>query len=215
MVAVGSRDGREIVRVLDELRQAGRLHRTVAETWAPVLLAALAVALFATAQALGGSGFIACFAGGLLFGRLVPRHRHALLLEAEASGGVLSLITWVAFGAAVIGPALAGFTWDVLLYALLSLTAIRILPVLLVLSGSGLALRERLFIAWFGPRGLASIVFAAIVLIEALPSGKTLVMTVVTTVLLSVVAHGLTARPLIAWLGRRADAAGPGRKSAG
>jgi len=175
----------------------------VTETWRQLPVPALAVACFAVAQWLGGSGFIAAFAGGLLFGGIVKRHKHELLLAAEGTGDTLALITWVVFGAAVVGQSVESFSWDVMLYALLSLTLIRMLPVFLVLTGVRMQASEKLFIGWFGPRGLASIVFAVIVLNEHLPGGGTIAMTAVCTILLSVIAHGISANPLAAALAAR------------
>jgi len=172
----------------------------VTETWRQLPVPALAVACFAVAQWLGGSGFIAAFAGGLLFGGIVKRHKHELLLAAEGTGDTLALITWVVFGAAVVGQSVESFSWEVVLYAVLSLTLIRMLPVFLVLTGLRLQTSEKLFMGWFGPRGLASIVFAVIVLSEHLPGGGTIAMTAVCTILLSVVGHGISANPLIAAL---------------
>ena len=97
-------------------------------------------------------------------------------------------------------PALS---WQVFAYALLSLTVIRMLPVFLVLTGRNLRTDEKLFIGWFGPRGLASIVFGLIVLEEHLPGGSTITVTVVCTILLSVILHGMTANPLVALLAKR------------
>ena len=128
---------------------------------------------------------------------------HALLLAADGTGDTLALITWVVFGAAVVGQAIGSFSWDVVLYALLSLTVVRMLPVFLVLAGMKLRTDEKLFMGWFGPRGLASIVFAVIVLNEHLPGGGTITMTVVCTIMLSVIAHGLSANPLVAALAAR------------
>ena len=175
----------------------------VTETWRQLPVPALAVACFAVAQWLGGSGFIAAFAGGLLFGGLVKRHKHKLLLAAEGTGDTLALITWVVFGAAVVGQSVESFSWEVVLYAVLSLTLIRMLPVFLVLTGMRMQASEKLFMGWFGPRGLASIVFAVIVLNEHLPGGGTIAMTAVCTILLSVVAHGVSANPLVAALTAR------------
>jgi len=175
----------------------------VTETWRQLPVPALAVACFAVAQWLGGSGFIAAFAGGLLFGGIVKRHKHELLLAAEGTGDTLALITWVVFGAAVVGQSVESFSWEVVLYAVLSLTLIRMLPVFLVLTGMRMQASEKLFMGWFGPRGLASIVFAVIVLNEHLPGGGTIAMTAVCTILLSVVAHGVSANPLVAALAAR------------
>ncbi|MGB5717310.1 MAG: cation:proton antiporter [Gammaproteobacteria bacterium] len=177
--------------------------RWITESWRQLPVPALAVACFAVAQWLGGSGFIAAFAGGLLFGGLTKHHKHRLLLAAEGTGDTLALITWVVFGAAVVGQAVGSFSWEVVLYAVLSLTVVRMLPVFLVLAGMKLRTDEKLFMGWFGPRGLASIVFAVIVLNEHLVGGSTIISTVVCTIVLSVIAHGLSANPLVAALAAR------------
>jgi NhaP-type Na+/H+ or K+/H+ antiporter len=114
----------------------------------------------------------------------------------------------VIFGAAIVAKHIGSFTWEVVLYALLSLTLIRMLPVFLVLAGTGLRADEKLFMGWFGPRGLASIVFGVIVLHENLPGGSTITITVVCTILFSVIGHGLSANPLIAALAARVKGAG-------
>lgn len=173
------------------------------ETWRLMLVVSLAVSCFAGAQTFGGSGFIASFIGGLLFGWMTRKQKHALLIAGEGVGDTLSLLTWVAFGAAVISRQAHAFSWDNLLYAVLCLTVIRMLPVVLALAGAGLKTGEKLFIGWFGPRGLASIVFAVIVLGENLPGGDTIVPTAALTIALSVIAHGLSANPLVGWLAAR------------
>jgi NhaP-type Na+/H+ or K+/H+ antiporter len=175
----------------------------ITESWRQLPIVALAVACFTLAQALGGSGFIAAFAGGLLFGAMAKHPKHGLLLAAEGTGDTFALITWVVFGAVVVPLSFDHFSWKVLLYALLSLTVIRMLPVFLVLRGRGLRTDEKLFAGWFGPRGLASIVFAVIVFNENLPGGRTIVVTAVYTIMLSVLLHGLSANPLVAALKAR------------
>jgi len=176
----------------------------VTETWVQLPVPALAVACFGMAQWIGGSGFIACFVGGLLFGRTVSKqHKHKLLLAAEGTGDTLALITWVVFGGAVVGHSIGSISWQVVLYAVLSLTLVRMVPVFLVLTGMHMRADEKLFMGWFGPRGLASIVFAVIVLKEHLPGGDTISMTVVCTIVLSIILHGLSANPLVAALAAR------------
>lgn len=177
----------------------------ITETWRQLPVVALSLVCFAVAQLLGGSGFIACFAGGLLFGAIAPAHKAPLLLAAEGIGDTLALITWVLFGASVVGQALGSFSWEVLLYSLLSLTVVRMLPVFLTLTGMGLGTSEKLFMGWFGPRGLASIVFAVIVLGDKLPGGDIIAMTVTCTIILSVLAHGLSANPLVGVLVKRTE----------
>lgn len=177
----------------------------ITETWRQLPVISMAMACFAGAQTLGGSGFIASFVGGLLFGALSGHHKHRLLLAAEGTGDTLAMLTWVVFGAGVVGQAVAdGIDPGVVLYALLSLTLLRMLPVFLALLGTGLDGTEKLFIGWFGPRGLASIVFIVIVLGQQLPGRETLASTVVATIVLSIITHGLSANPLVAALARRA-----------
>lgn len=175
----------------------------ITANWAQIPVVALAAACFALAHVLGGSGFIACFVGGLLAGAILKKHKHRLLAAAESTGDMLALFTWVIFGAAIVGQAAGALSWDVVLYAVLSLTVIRIVPVVLALTGSGLGVEGKLFVGWFGPRGLASIVFAIIVFHQNVPGGRTLTLVVVCTVILSVIAHGVTANPLAAALGER------------
>ena len=110
---------------------------------------------------------------------------------------MLNALTLMVFGAAVLGPALRVLDWKVALYAVLSLTVVRMLPVALALVGLHARPPTVAFVGWFGPRGLASIVFAVIVLDESsLPHVDRVIATVVVTVGLSVLAHGLTALPL-------------------
>ncbi|MGH0032198.1 MAG: cation:proton antiporter, partial [Myxococcota bacterium] len=176
----------------------------VSDAWVPLTVVSLALLCFASAQVAGGSGFIACFVGGMAFGALVPRHKERLLAGAEGSGKALALVTWVSFGAAAVVPQLSSIDVPILVYALLSLTVVRMLPVFLSLAGLGLPLRESLFIGWFGPRGLASIVFAVVVAGEDLPGSATLSAVVVCTVVLSILLHGASAEPLAARYGREA-----------
>ena len=172
-------------------------------TWIQIPVVALALGCFAVAQFLGGSGFIAAFSGGLLFGALAKQHRDEFLLAAEGTGDALALITWVVFGSAVVGQALGYFSWLDLVYAVLSLTVIRMLPVFLVLTGMGVSTEGKLFMGWFGPRGLASIVFGVIVVNAHLPNSGPIAMTVVCTIMLSILSHGITANPWAKAYGER------------
>jgi NhaP-type Na+/H+ or K+/H+ antiporter len=113
------------------------------------------------------------------------------------------MLTWVIFSSVVIATNIRQFTWDIIIYALLSLTIIRMIPVLISLTGSGIPGKEKMFIAWFGPRGLASIVFAIIILEIGLPHQQTIILTAACTILLSVILHGLTANPFIKLLTKK------------
>jgi len=180
-----------------------RRPRWIGDTWLPMMVPALALLCFATAQTLHGSGLIAAFVGGITMAVLRPPKKHDWLRAAESTGDVLSLLTWVAFGAVVIDQALPKFGWDHVLYAALSLTVIRMVPMFLSLTGLPLGTDSKLFVSWFGPRGLVSIVFVIIVLNAGVPGGDSLAMTVVCTVILSILAHGLSAVPLARIYGAR------------
>jgi sodium/hydrogen antiporter len=169
----------------------------ISKNWVEIPIVALAAACFAAAQAAGGSGFIACFVGGLLLSGLGERHKEELLRGAEHMGEALALLTWVVFGGIVVARMIDRVTWPALLYAMLSLTVIRMVPVFLCLIGTRTSTADKLFIGWFGPRGLATIVFAILVLDEKLPGNDTIILAAGWTVLLSVIAHGVTANPLI------------------
>jgi NhaP-type Na+/H+ or K+/H+ antiporter len=177
------------------------------DIWMQVLVVALALACFAAAQSLHGSGYIAAFVGGLLFGRLAGDSTHQMVQAGEGIGELLAMATWIMFGAAVVGSAWLEITWPVFVYSLLSLTVIRVLPMLVALIGSGESLESKLFLGWFGPRGLASIVFIIIVAGYQLPGFSILVSTVVCTVTMCVLAHGFSANAWARAFGRRSKSA--------
>lgn len=168
--------------------------------WTQITTMALAIGCFAIAHSLHGSGYIASFIGGLLFGYLAKDETEHFVHSAEGIAELLALLTWFLFGCAVIGQVFGQFTWQIVTYALLSLTIVRMLPVFLALTGSDESYRSRLFLGWFGPRGLASIVFAIIVLDEGIPGGEFMALVVVCTVFISLVLHGVTAKPLANWI---------------
>jgi sodium/hydrogen antiporter len=88
----------------------------------------------------------------------------------EEVGAVLNGVTFVLFGAILLGPALTELTWQLALYALLSLPLVRMVPVAIAMWGSDARRPTLGFVGWFGPRGLASIVFAVIVIRRIQPS---------------------------------------------
>ena len=165
---------------------------------------AIAAGAFASAELLGGNGFIAAFTAGLAFGHLAREQCSGIQDFTEDEGELLSAITFIVFGAVLAGPALEAVSWQILAYVALSLTVVRIGPVLLALTGTRTLVETRFFAGWFGPRGLASILFALIVL-EQLdsPQADLLFDTAIWTVLVSVFAHGLTAGPWVAHLAAR------------
>jgi NhaP-type Na+/H+ or K+/H+ antiporter len=175
-------------------------------TFQQLSIVALAVVAWAAAGELGGNGFIAAFAGGMVAGRITPACGKHILDFAEDEGELLNLAVFFIFGVAAL-DFLDAMTWEIALFALLSLTLIRMLPVVLSLLGTGLRVDAIAFIAWFGPRGVASIILALVVLEEEpeLPAIDFVLAAMTLTVLASVLVHGVTARPLVRAYGRRAE----------
>jgi len=165
-------------------------------TWQQINAVAAPLLAYTVAVALGGSGFIAAFVAGIVFGAMAgERAEHSTFL-AEQSGELLNAVTFLLFGAVLLGPAFADLDWRVALYAVGSLTVVRMLPVALAMLGAGMRRVTVGFLGWFGPRGLASIVFVLILVEQTELPERSLMLTVVTwTVALSVYAHGLTAWP--------------------
>jgi NhaP-type Na+/H+ or K+/H+ antiporter len=170
-------------------------------------LLALALIAWALADQIGGNGFIAAFVGGLAVGPAVEHVGERLIQFTEAEGQLLNLSVFFIFCVLVV-RLIEPLSWEVAVYALLSLSVIRMLPVAISLSRTHLRRISVLFMGWFGPRGLASIVLGLIVVEEApMLGGRDQIEAVVAlTVLLSVLLHGVTAAPLSAAYARRVDA---------
>ena len=115
----------------------------------------------------------------------------------EETGTLLDSVTFLVFGAVLLGPALKHLSWQIVLYAVLSLTIVRMLPVAIALFGTHARPATVAFMGWFGPRGLASIVFAVIVEDARLPHSADIAVATYLTVGLSVLVHGLSASPLV------------------
>ncbi len=165
--------------------------------WLQILTVSSAMLAAGIALGLGGSIFIAAFSGGFVFGVIGRDSDGAVSYLVDEGGELLNAVTFVVFGVAILGPALDEITWEVAVYAVLSLTVVRMLPVALSLLGSGARRPTVAFVGWFGPRGLATIVFAVIMIDESsLVHERTLLLAVVATIGLSVLAHGVSSRPL-------------------
>jgi NhaP-type Na+/H+ or K+/H+ antiporter len=168
----------------------------------------LAVLAYAVSVELGGNGFVAAFVAGVAAGssgRDLPEPSLELTRDV---GLLLNSVVWFIFGSLVPETLAGGITPGVVAYAVLALTAVRMVPVAAALLGTGLSPRDVLFLGWIGPRGLATIIFGLIA-IEDLRADEADLVTqvVVVTVMLSVLAHGLTAGPIAArWPRRREDA---------
>jgi NhaP-type Na+/H+ or K+/H+ antiporter len=175
-----------------------------AEGFAGSAVLGLAICAYASALALHGNGFIAAFTGGLAYGAIGGRGGARLVPFVEETGALVSLLVWLAFGSIAVAAAVEGLTWQIVVYAVLSLTAIRMAPVAVALAGARLGRAAVLLVGWFGPRGLASVVFALLALEDlGQPAASQAVAVITVTVLLSVIAHGATADPLARRLGPR------------
>ena len=160
---------------------------------------ALAILTYYIAEYLGGNGFIAAFISGAFFGNfsnLIDSQRESFL---ESEGEVLILISFLVFGLAFIPATITYWNMQVVLYSLLSLTAFRMIPVAFSLIGLNLSFSTKLFIGWFGPRGIASILYVMTVghSIETQDISNVLFSVVSLTILLSIIFHGLSAKPLV------------------
>jgi len=178
-------------------------HGTIANEARPFAAAALAFATFFAADILGASGFIAAFVAGLFAARWLGENRAALLQFTERDGTLLSFAVFFAFGILAAGV-LGDLTLAEGVYAVLSLTLVRMVPVAIALLGTGLRAPSVAFMGWFGPRGIATI---ALLLVAAgeepdLAGLDVVTRTVAATVLLSIVLHGMSAPALVGRYGR-------------
>jgi NhaP-type Na+/H+ or K+/H+ antiporter len=193
----------------------GRLLDTAAEHgWANksfqgIGILALATVTYLVSEMIGGNGFIGVFVGGMVFGNTI-RHPCTFLFEfMETEGQLLMLITFFIFGAVLLPDGMEHAQPIFFLYALLSLTAIRMIPIAISLIGTRVQLPTQLFLGWFGPRGLASILFILLILEEAeLPHGKELLSITVLTVAMSTLLHGVSASPFARFYGKLANRMG-------
>jgi NhaP-type Na+/H+ or K+/H+ antiporter len=189
-------------------------HRWTSSVSRQLFVLALAGACYLLAVAAGGNGFIAAFVGGLAFGRATRHEEAGAVRFTEAQGSLLAIGLWTAFGLALAGNVITHLGDPaVVVYAILSLTVIRIVPVGVALARARFQPLTILFMGWFGPRGLASIVFLVIGMEGLEQAGVAtgpLPAAIAWTVLLSVILHGLTSRPLAARYGRRMACLPPG-----
>ena len=177
------------------LSRHARRREWLAEELAGPATLALALLGYTAAVLIGGNGFVAAFVGGLVFGNTAGQGGEKEAYFVEQSADLAAMVSWLIFGGVAVPAIGHWFEWPVIGYALLSLTVIRMVPVALALLGSGFDRFSVAFIGWFGPRGLASVIFALLALEDLGPAAQEITATIALTVLLSVAAHGLTARP--------------------
>lgn len=186
--------------------KAARRRGWAAEDFVGIAVLALALVAYAGAVTVDGNGFVAAFCGGMAFGATAGRRGESELRFLEQTSGLVSLFVWLAFGAIALPLVVDHLDPLTLLYAVLSLTLVRMVPVALAVLGAGLDRGTVLFVGWFGPRGLASLVFALLALEDLGGDAEEAVAVIGLTVLMSVLAHGLSASPLAARYGRSTGA---------
>ncbi len=205
-VTLGPLVGIAVGWVGGQLVEWGTRSRWMNHTFQHLSALGLALLAYAGAELIGGNGFIAAFVAGLTLGNTAKSICTRLVEFAEAEGQLLTLLVFLTFGATMVPGVFAHLSWQAVLYGVLSLTVLRMLPVAMSLLGVGLRGSTVLFLGWFGPRGIASILFGLLVVGRSvLVHREEIFLVVVVTVLFSVVAHGVTSYPGSVWYSRHAE----------
>lgn len=182
---------------------AARAHDLMPEAAGGVAFLSVALAAYIGSEAIGGNGFISAFVAGMVFGNVYRHDIHFISEFMEGVGQLLTMFSFLIFGALLLPAGLTHASWHAAALGLMFLTVVRMLPIWISLIGTGLKLQEKLFLGWFGPRGLASILFTLIMIDEFdFPREQELLSCVSMTVFLSIILHGMSATPLSNWVGR-------------
>ncbi|MBT2988372.1 MAG: sodium:proton antiporter [Candidatus Thiodiazotropha sp. (ex Ctena orbiculata)] len=161
-----------------------------------IYLLTMAFIAYLAADLVGGNGFIAAFTAGIATGNTLKHVNEEIYEFAESEGQLLNLVIFFLFGVSLLPQVWPRISGEMIAYALLSLTLVRMLPMFISLVGKRLRWETSLFLGWFGPRGLASILFVLLVLEHAQLSNQTLIFDIVIlTVFFSIFLHGLSALP--------------------
>jgi sodium/hydrogen antiporter len=164
------------------------------ERWQQIIVVIVPIATFAVADQLDGSGFIATFVAGLVFGRLIEGLDESIADFGDDVGTALTMFSFLLFGGLFLAESFDVFSLRTVVFAILALTVVRGVPVAISMARSGLAAQTVLFMGWFGPRGLASIIFAAVVVEEfGVADSAPLIEAMIVTVTFSIVLHGASA----------------------
>ncbi len=203
-VTLGPLAGLAVGFLAARLRDMAVARDSATEAYQGIFFLASAFLCFAVAELIGGNGLIAAFVGGLAFGNF--RHSKSTFVAEfmESEGQLLTMATFILFGAVLVPLGFAHMGWKTVLLAIAFLTFVRVVPVFISLTGTGLGWRDKLFLGWFGPRGLASILFALLVLEDFnIAAINELIACVTLTVMLSVLLHGASAFPIVRAYGKR------------
>ena len=164
------------------------------EQWQQIMVVIVPLLSLFVADELGGSGFIATFVAGLVFGHLIQGMDESVAGFADDLGTALTMLAFTLFGGVILANNIDAFAPATIVFAVLTLTVVRMVPVAISVIGTDLRSPTTAFVGWFGPRGLASIIFATVVLEDiGIDQGEVVVAAMVVTVTLSVFLHGVTA----------------------
>lgn len=189
--------------VVARLMDVAQERRLIAASAEGLVFLAAAFAAYVLATVIGGNGFIAAFVAGMIFGNTYKHNIRFVREFMEGAGLLLTMSSFLVFGAVLLPEGLAHASMKTVLIAVLFLTVVRVGAIWLSLLGSGLKTREKLFLGWFGPRGLASILFTLVILDAfEFANEAELLACVSMTVALSILVHGLSSTPLARWIGR-------------
>jgi NhaP-type Na+/H+ or K+/H+ antiporter len=176
----------------------GKVSRWMSPQFQKIGWLAMIVLTYGIADQIGGNGYIAAFLFGLVFGNRVDQQENDAIYEyAEVGNSLFVLVTYIIFGMVLLTPALQQINLTILVYAVLSLTLVRMLPVLISMIGTKLKPVSVLYIGWFGPRGIGSILYVFLILgVDQVAENDLIFTVVMTTIFLSVMLHGISASPL-------------------
>ncbi|MEP5729504.1 MAG: cation:proton antiporter [Sulfitobacter sp.] len=192
-----------------------KAHGTTSEIYEGVGALGLAGAAYLAAVMIGGNGFISAFVAGLAFGGVVKGACKFVFEFTESEGQLLAWTAFLLLGAALVPEAIAHLTWQMLALILLSLFVVRPIAIWLSLIGTDATRITRLFFGWFGPRGLATALFALLVVEQISHEfGAQILHIAVNTVWISALLHGLSAAPAAKWYGAKSALKGDEAKTA-
>ena len=159
---------------------------------------ALAIFAYYMAEFVHGNGYISAFFTGLLYGNIAPNLRKSVEEFAESEGEFLVMISFLIFGLVFVPDMVEYLNFNVIIYALISLTLIRMIPIVIGMGRLNVDMPTRFFISWFGPRGIASILYIIVAVhkLGSIQGHEEIFATASLTILLSIILHGISAQPL-------------------
>ncbi len=177
----------------------------MSDTWAQLATLAIALVCFGAGERLHGSGFVAAFAGGLAFAFAARRVGIRQEMQvSDAAGQLLELMVFAMFGGYAVIVGWRNASWRVVAFAIIALVVVRLVAVSVALLRSEMPLHERLFIGWFGPRGIGTLVLGLLMINQGeIEQAPLITQVVAVTVTLSLVLHSATANLGIRWLAAR------------